>query len=78
MNNNQEILCNKCVHREVCTYKDDYLTVLKAVLNGAFVHPCSDGKEFDYKAVKDFDFIKDINVECKYYQNREVNFYGTK
>ena len=40
--------------------------------------PCSDKAKMLFKEVKDFDFIKDIKVECKYYQNKEVNFYGTK
>lgn len=27
----KETLCTRCAHREVCTYKQDYLDILKAV-----------------------------------------------
>ena len=78
MNNNQEILCDKCVHYKVCTHKDTYLKILETISNGIVELPCSDKAKLSFKEVKDFDFIKDIKVECKYYQNKEVNFYGTK
>ena len=78
MSNNQEILCDKCVHYEVCTHKDTYLRISKSISSIIVELPCSDKAKMSFKEIKDFDFIKDIKVECKYYQNKEVNFYGAK
>ena len=42
MNNNQEILCDKCVHYEVCTHKDTYLSSLanKDISTGCELYRC--------------------------------------
>lgn len=78
MNNNQEILCDKCVHCEVCTHKDTYRKIWETILNQFISVSYLDEAEIVCKGVGNSDFIKDIKVECKYYQNKEVNFYGTK
>ena len=67
MNNKQKILCNECVHRNVCTYKYDYLLVLDSIFNKVIELPCSDNGEISYKNIKDFNFITDIKIECKYF-----------
>lgn len=78
MSNNQEVMCNKCVHYEVCTHKDTYLKIWKTILNQFISVSYLEEAEIVCKGVGNSDFIKDIKVECKYYQNKEVNFYGTK
>lgn len=64
----KETLCTHCVHREVCTYKQDYLDVLKAIEDTNVVKGTSYGK-ITAKKVACYDFISKISVGCKYYQN---------
>ena len=64
----KETLCNSCVHREVCAHKQDYLDVLKAVENATVTRDTLDGK-IALKKVINYDFIGEISIGCKYYQN---------
>ena len=64
----KETLCSCCAHWEVCTYKQDYLDILKAVKNASIVRDTPDGKIASKKAIH-YDFISQISVGCKYYQN---------
>lgn len=38
-----ENLCTRCAHQEVCTYKQDYLDILKAVKNAVVTRDTPDG-----------------------------------
>lgn len=40
----KEPLCDRCVHKNVCAYKQDYLDVLKAVENATVARDTSDEK----------------------------------
>ena len=66
----KETLCTRCVHKDVCAYKLDYLNILKAVENAhvSVVKDDSDGG-FSSKKVADYDFISGIYVYCRYYRN---------
>lgn len=64
----KETLCTHCVHREVCTYKQDYFDILNAVENTNVVKDTPYGK-ITSKKVTYYDFISKITVGCKYYQN---------
>jgi hypothetical protein len=64
----KEPLCTRCVHREVCTYKQDYLDILKAVENTSVIRDTPDRKITSKKVIC-YDFISEIAVCCKYYQN---------
>ena len=63
----RETLCTRCVHREVCKLKDNYLAVVSAIQNeNVYVdheHAISS------KAVKLYDFIEIQDPKCKYYIN---------
>lgn len=65
----KETLCTRCAHREVCTYKQDYLDILKAVENATVTRDTPDG-EITSKKVIHYDFISEISVKCKYNQNQ--------
>ena len=43
----KEPLCTRCVHMDVCAYKQDYLDVLKAVENVTVTRDISDEKKSD-------------------------------
>lgn len=64
----KETLCTRCAHWEVCTYKQDYLDVLKAVEDASVIRGTLDGKITSKKVIH-YDFISEISVGCKYYQN---------
>ena len=66
----KETLCTRCMHREVCIHKLDYLNILKAVENArvSVVKETQDGG-FSSKKVADYDFISGISVGCRYYRN---------
>lgn len=64
----KETLCTCCDHREVCTYKRDYLNILKAVEDASVVKETSDGR-VSSKKVSSYDFISGISIGCRYYRN---------
>ena len=66
----KETLCTRCMHKDVCAYKLDYLNILKAVENArvSVVKENTDGG-FSSKKVADYDFISGISVGCRYYRN---------
>lgn len=61
----RETSCTRCVHRDVCMYKNDYLNILKAVTGATISELSSDGK-MSVKKVESFDFISRIDVICRY------------
>ena len=69
MTDSKKILCEICAHKDVCQYKDDYMVILKSVENATVSKPSSDGKKVSLKPISSFDFISDISVGCKHYQN---------
>ena len=64
----KETLCTRCAHREVCTYKQDYLDILKAVDNATVTRDTPDGKITSKKVIH-YDFISGVSVGCKYHQS---------
>lgn len=62
----KEPVCARCAHSNVCMYKNEYLSILKAVL-GATVH----GTRID-----NFCFVKNISVECRYCQDLTTTYRG--
>ena len=67
----KETLCTRCVHKDVCAYKLDYLNILKAVEN-ARVAEVKDEATGGFSSTKviDYDFISGISVGCRYYRHR--------
>lgn len=63
----KETPCTYCVHRQVCSYKDDFLAVIDAV-NRADVHRSTADGKMTSKRVTLFDFVSDISVSCRYHQ----------
>lgn len=65
-----ENLCTRCAHQEVCTYKQDYLDILKAVKNATVTRDTPDG--ITSKKVIHYDLVSDISVGCKYYSCKKT------
>lgn len=68
---NATTACTRCVHKDVCAYKSDYLNILKAVENARVTvfKEDPDGGEITSKSVTDYDFISGVSVGCRYYRN---------
>lgn len=66
----KETQCTRCVHKDVCAYKFDYLNILNAVENArvSVIKENTNGG-FSSKKVADYDFISGISVGCRYYRN---------
>ena len=61
----KETLCTRCIHREVCTYKQDFIDIINAIENAAVTQYTPD--VIASKKVTQYDFINGISVSCKYY-----------
>lgn len=61
-------LCTLCAHKEVCTYKQDFIDIIEAIENASITRDAPDGK-ITSKKVINYDFVSEISVGCKYYEN---------
>lgn len=68
MNGVKESICTRCIHCNVCAYKDDLLSVIEAIPRVTVGKKLPDGK-VEAKSIKNFDFIEDISIICRYYDN---------
>lgn len=67
----KETACLRCVHRNVCIFKNDYLEVYNAIQNAVVTKEAKDGK-VSLKRVTDYDFIRNISVKCRYCEGNTV------
>lgn len=68
MNVVKETICTGCAHRNVCAYKDDWLSVIEAVSRSTVNKQLPDGT-VEMTPIKNFDFIEDVSITCRYYYN---------
>lgn len=68
MNAENEIICTRCAHRNVCAYKDEFLSVIEAVSRATVNKQLPDGTA-EVKPIKNFDFIEGVSITCRYYYN---------
>ncbi len=69
----KETLCTRCVHRNVCSHKNDYLAIIKTISEVYVNEPLPNGK-VSSKRIVDFDFIDNISVSCRYYANQIMDY----
>ena len=65
MNNVKENICTRCAHRNVCAYKDDCLSAIEALSKTTVNKQLPDGT-VEVTPIKNFDFIGDISITCRY------------
>lgn len=67
----KETQCTRCLHKDVCIYKQDFLDICNAVF-GAEVHKsCDDVKKVMMKKIVNFECLGDIQITCRFYiQNK--------
>lgn len=60
--------CNDCVHKSVCSYKEDFHDVCNAVA-GADVHKYIDNRKVKITNVLTYkDILDEIAIKCKHYR----------
>lgn len=69
----KEVSCTRCLHQEVCKYKQDFLDICNAVSSSTVNRPCEDGKKVQTTPIANFDCLGGINIECRYYQMQAIN-----
>ena len=69
----KEVSCTRCLHQEVCKYKQDFLDICNAVSSSTVNRPCEDGKKVETTPITSFDFLGGIQIKCRYYQTQAIN-----
>lgn len=72
----KETRCTRCVHRSVCSHKNDYLAIVKTI-SEAYVSSLLPNGTMVSKRIEDFDFIDNISVACRYYANQIMDYRRT-
>ena len=69
----KEVSCTRCLHQEVCKYKQDFLDICNAVSSSTVNRPCEDGKKVQTIPITNLDCLGGIQIECRYYQMQAIN-----
>ena len=69
----KEVSCTRCLHQEVCRYKQDFLDICNAVSSSIVNRSCEDGKKVKTIPITNFDCLGGIQIECRYYQMQAIN-----
>ena len=69
----KEVSCTRCLHQEVCKYKQDFLDICNAVSSSTVNRPCEGGKKVQTTPITNFDCLGGIQIECRYYQMQAIN-----
>lgn len=54
----KEVSCTRCLHQEVCKYKQDFLDICNKIKT---------------TPITNLDCLGGINIECRYYQMQAIN-----
>ena len=69
----KEVSCTRCLHQEVCKYKQDFLDICNVVSSSTVNRPCEDGKKVQTTPITNLDCLGGIQIECRYYQMQAIN-----
>ena len=69
----KEVPCTRCLHQEVCKYKQDFLDICNAVSSSMVNRSCEDGKTVQTTPITNLDCLGGIQIECRYYQMQAIN-----
>ena len=68
-----EPVCAKCIHLNVCKYKEEYIDLVNQMRNQT-ISLSDDNEKKSLKSVRDVDFVKFQDPLCKYYSNTYPEF----
>lgn len=63
----RETLCTHCVHREVCSNKEEFLSAMQAVNEVSVGLPSKDQNIGSYINLRDIKWIKPVELVCIHY-----------
>lgn len=63
----RETLCTHCVHREVCSNKEEFLSAMQAVNEVSVGLPSKDPNIGSYINLRDIKWIKPVELVCTHY-----------
>ena len=64
----KEVSCTKCLHQEVCRYKQDFLDICNAMSSSVLNRP-----KVEMTPITNLDWLGGIKIECRYYQAPVIN-----
>lgn len=68
----RETLCSSCIHRHICTHKDDYLNMVKSLQEMFYKFPENE-REFMYLRDPDCEFYsKELSIPRFLTQNMNI------
>ena len=62
-----ETQCTKCIHKEVCKHKQDFLDICEAAYNLEIHRSCSEDRKISIIPAKNFECLNSIIVSCRYF-----------
>lgn len=71
MTGTKETLCTRCIHREVCSLKIEFLEAQKTVDDVYISRPCDDGKKVGMIHLRDIKYIKPVELMCVHYEKKK-------
>lgn len=57
-----DLYCKNCVHRKVCCYKDEFLSIAQAIANTNIFTKAENG-EYSWRSILEVEYI-DIDATC--------------
>lgn len=63
----KETLCTHCAHREVCSFKDEFLRAIEAVNEVSVGRPSKEPNVVGYIKLRDIKWIKPVELVCTHY-----------
>lgn len=70
-NGSKETLCSHCEHLQVCSLKAEFIAAQQAVDN-----VCVNLGDRKMKNLRDFDWIKAVNLECVHFISKRSTIRG--
>ena len=64
----RETSCTRCSHREVCSFKDEFLRALEAVNEVTVNRPAKEENNVSFIKLCDIPWIKPVELICQHYQ----------
>lgn len=65
-----ETLCTRCSHREVCSFKDEFLSAIKAINEVSIGLSSKDPNVGCVIMLRDITWIKPVELVCTHYEKK--------
>lgn len=72
----KETSCSRCVHKDVCLYKEQFLTAQRTVNEVTVAIPATDENGAGVTKIRDISWIESIELKCKHFYQRTGTIRG--